>query len=164
MTTDLEGYVQGLEQRLLADGCSTQRATVPGYDVLVARRSDFRLSWGLTRLHTFTIAAVRAHVTVGLIQDFTERCQTFATDHKGGLPRGLQTGVAVLPVLVGARVDRQAVEWASSQQRVKFACLARPVVVDAASGEAHAFRGTAMLGVIYSRFLVQRLATYVPVG
>jgi hypothetical protein len=156
MTSGPETVLSDLEQRLRADGCDVNTASLRGGPALVGRRSDFKVSWFLTN------ATPLPHVTLAAIQDYTQAAVQHAKEAKGGLPRGFQTGVAVFPVLVGEQVDPDAAAWAAEKQRLEFACMTRPVVVDAGTGQAHAFRGKARLGGVYNRHLVGKLATYLP--
>ncbi|AXG76481.1 levansucrase [Streptomyces paludis] len=153
-------YLAGLESRLAADGCAPRQDNWGGAPVLVGRRADFRLRWMATRLHLFTIAAAVPHIDFQTIATFTNQSLQYARKNKGGLPVGLQTGVAVLPVLVSERVDPAALAWAREKQRNEFACIARPVVVDSARGEIAFFRGHPMIGGIYSSHLVKKGDAY----
>lgn len=156
-----EEYVEVVRAGLSADGCDPRWET---WDrpVLVGRRADFSLRWAATRLHLFTIAAEFPEVTLATVQRFTEWAQEYARDHKGGLPRGFQTGVAVFPALVSGRVDRAALEHAAHSQRVRWACLARPTVVDTATGTVAAYRGNPMVGLLYAGHLRRKSQLYFP--
>lgn len=155
-------YLSGLELRLRADGCEVTTTSLPGGPALVGRRSDFRIRWALTRLHLFTIAAAQDHVTLAAIQHFTRVATEYARGAKGGLPRGLQTGIALFPVMVGQQVEPDAVAWACEKQRVEFACFARPVVIHAPTEQSYLFRADAALGFIYNNHLRSRAAAYFP--
>lgn len=162
MVTDtMTGYLDGLAARLAADGCEVRTEDWSGTRVLVGYRSDFRLRWIATKLHLFTIALPMPEVTVSAIETFANSAMDYALARKGQL-RGLQSAVAVLPALVSTRVDPAAMQWASSKQRMRFACMARPVVVDVSSNTAGAFSGTAMLGWVYSGHLRRKLRLYFP--
>ncbi|MEW1722161.1 levansucrase [Streptomyces sp. NPDC093109] len=153
-------YLAGLESRLAADGCAPRQDNWGGAPVLVGRRADFRLRWMATRLHLFTIAAAVPYVTVETIATFTTQSLRYAKTNKGGLPVGLQTGVAVFPVLVSERVDPAALAWAREQQRNEFACFARPAVVDSAKGEVGFFRGKPLIGRAYAAHLIKKGDAY----
>lgn len=155
-------YLSGLELRLRADGCEVATTSLPLGPALVGRRSDFRIRWALTRLHLFTIAAKQEHVTLAAIQHFTHVATEYARRAKGGLLLGLQTGIALFPVMVGQQVERDAVAWACEKQRVEFACLARPVVIHAPTGQSYLFRADAALGLVYNHHLRSRAAAYFP--
>jgi hypothetical protein len=84
----------------------------------------------------------------------------YAKKTKGGLPAGLQNGVAAFPVLVSDRVDPAAVRWAEAEQRNKWACMARPVVVDSAQQYVGTYRGTPAIGLVYSSYFERKAAQY----
>ncbi|MEU8589814.1 levansucrase [Streptomyces sp. NPDC048664] len=153
-------YLAALEGRLTADGCTTRWEDWGGTTVLVGRRSDFRMKWMATTLHLFTVAAAVPAVTVGTIADFTDTVMRYAKDNKGGLPGGLQTGVAAFPVLVGESVEPGAVHFAESRQRVRFACMARPVVVDSTHQYVGTYRGKPALGRVYASHLIEKGTRY----
>jgi hypothetical protein len=97
-------YLDSLAARLADDGCQPRWEERPGGRVLIGRRADFRIQWMLTRLHLFAIAAAFPEVSVNNIEDFTRSAQRYSRDHKGGLPVGFQTGIAIFPCLVSEHV------------------------------------------------------------
>ena len=153
-------YLSALAERLAADGCAPRWEQWPGGRVLVGRRADFRIQWAATRLHLFTIAAAVPEIGTATIEGFTRSAQQYAKEHKGGLPRGLQTGIALFPCLVSEKVDPAAQAWAEAMQQMQFAVMARPVVVDATRGVISAFRRGAFLGWIYAPYLRRKLTLY----
>jgi hypothetical protein len=156
-----EAYVEDVYARLAGDGCDPQWEDWDG-PVLVGHRSDFRLQWAATQLHLFTVVTAVPEVTLAQAQQFTVTAQQYAKDRKGGLPRGFQTGVAVFPALVSSRVDPAALEYAAHSQRVRFACLARPTVVDTQTGTVAAYRGNPVLGLLYAGHLRRKSQLYFP--
>jgi hypothetical protein len=155
-----QAYLASVESRLAADGCVTRWEDWAGVPVLVGRRADFRLRWMATKLHLFTVAAVVPEITVSAISGFTEQVMKYAKDTKGGLPVGLQNGVGAFPVLVSDRVDPAAVRWAEEQQRIKFACMTRPVVVDSARQYVGMYRGKPALGRVYASHFIEKGTRY----
>lgn len=153
-------YLSALAERLAADGCAPRWEQWPGGRVLVGRRADFRIQWAATRLHLFTIAAAVPEIGTATIEGFTRSAQQYAKEHKGGLPRGFQTGIALFPCLVSEKVDPAAQAWAEAMQQMQFAVMARPVVVDATRGVISAFRRSAFLGWIYAPYLRRKLTLY----
>lgn len=153
-------YLAALEGRLTADGCSTRWEDWNGTAVLVGRRSDFRMRWMATNLHLFTVAAAVPEITVQSIVNFTDSALKYAKDAKGGLPVGLQTGVGAFPVLVSENVEPGAVHWAESQQRNRFACMARPVVVDSTHQYVGMYRGKPAIGRVYASHFIEKGTRY----
>ncbi|MDG4786583.1 levansucrase [Micromonospora sp. WMMD1102] len=157
----VRAYLDGTAQRLQADGCEVRTEDWNGLPVLVGYRADFRLQWMATKLHLFTLAAPAPLVTARAIEEFTISALDYVVARKGQL-RGMQSGVAVFPALVGSQVEPAAVDWAQRRQVVRFAAMARPVVVDAGTGTAACFRGFAALGLFYSAHFRRKLAAYFP--
>ncbi|MFD2690363.1 levansucrase [Streptomyces phyllanthi] len=153
-------YLSALEARLTADGCRVWWEDWGGVPVLLGRRADFRLKWMATKLHLFTVAAAVPEITVPTIATFTDQVLAYAKKNKGGLPVGLQTGVGTFPTLVSDRVDPAAVHWAEAQQRAKFACMARPVVVDSARQYVGTYRGKPFIGRAYASYFTEKGLRY----
>lgn len=154
-------YLATVAGRLDADGCRVTRENWNGAEVLIGYRSDFKLRWMATRLHLFTIVTAVDTVTAAGLAAFTESTLDYAIGRKGEL-RGFQSGVAVLPGLIGARVEPAAAAWAAGGQRMRFAAMARPVVVDTSSGTVSCYRGTGMLGGVYAGHFRRKIDTYFP--
>ncbi|MFF6998461.1 levansucrase [Streptomyces sp. NPDC008313] len=158
--TASQAYLASVESRLQADGCGTQWEDWSGVPVLVGRRADFKMRWMATRLHLFAVATAVPEITVPAIETFTDQVIQYAKRTKGGLPVGLQTGVAAFPLMVSDRVDPAAMAWAEAQQRLKFACMARPVVVDTTHGYVGMYRGKPALGRVYASYFIEKGALY----
>lgn len=155
----VSSYIDATEARLKADGCEVSTDNWSGTPVLIGYRSDFRLQWIATKLHLFTIVAAVPSVTAASLEAFTTATMDYALARKGQL-RGLQSGVAVLPCMVSTNVEPAAIAWAQEKQRLRFACMARPVVVDPTRGVIGCFRGNSALGRVYSGHLRGKLNLY----
>ncbi|MEU2165335.1 levansucrase [Streptomyces chengbuensis] len=158
--TAVQTYLRFVEHRLTADDCAPRWEQWHGASVLVGRRADFRLKWAATKLHLFTAVAAVPEITVPAVESFTWQVLDYARANKGGLPVGLQTGIAAFPVLVSERVDPAAMAWAQEQQRMRFACFARPVVVDMSKGHVGFYRDTPTLGRVYASHLLDKGTRY----
>lgn len=157
----VDAYIQATGARLAADGCEVRTEDWHGIPVLVGYRADFRLRWMATKLHLLTVVAPASAVTQHDLEAFTSTAFDYAQARKGQL-RGLQSGVAVLPALVGTHIDPAAAGWAGQKQLVRFGSVARPVAVDVTTGAVACFRGTAALGFVYSGHLRRKLDLYFP--
>jgi hypothetical protein len=105
---DVNGYLQSLQERLVADGCTVTHEQLGDRNVLVGYKSQIK---ALSKMHIFTVADTAGQVTEPTLRAFTDAAVKLATDRKGQL-RGLQSGVIVLPILVGTGVDEQAAAYA----------------------------------------------------
>lgn len=104
--TPAQRYVAALTEQLAADKCAPQWEQWPGGNVLVGRRSDFRIQWMATSLHLFTVATFVPEISTATMEHFTRSAQQYAKKNNSGLPRGVQTGIALFPCLVSEKVDQ----------------------------------------------------------
>jgi hypothetical protein len=153
-----QDYLRGLTDRLSADGCGPQWDTTAS-PYLIGYRADIR---ALTKMHLFTIAAVVPEISLAGLEQFTEFAMDTALRRRKGLPRGLQTGVAVFPALISDRVDPAAAKRAAVWQRTRFACMGRPTVVDTAQRTVSAYRGRPVVGMAYTSYLRKKNTLYFP--
>ncbi|TIC84375.1 levansucrase [Nocardioides sp. GY 10127] len=159
MTTH-EEYLSGLRARLAADGCTVGEAQLRGGRAVLGHRADFRLQWMATRLHLVTLALPWSRVDAPAIESFVEDAWAWARANKKGLPVGMQSGLAVFPVLVGEEVSAVAKE-AVAGQRHAFGTLCRPVAVDlSADGQATWFDRRTKVGGVFSGHLVRKGRAY----
>jgi hypothetical protein len=158
-TLTSESYVRAVAGRLTADGCAVHHEDWNGTPVLIGRRADFRIRWMVTKLHLVTIVAAVPAITREGIEAFTGHAMDYA---KQGVMLGMQSGVAVFPALVGTDVDPAASAWAAEKQRVHFACMGRPVVVDLVRSTVSCYRATPALGFVYAGHLRKKLDLYFP--
>jgi len=157
-----QDYMRELGERLQADGCDPQWDTSAA-PFLIGRRADFKVQWMATRMHLFTIAAVVPEAALAGLEQFTDFALNTAIDRKKGLARGLQTGLAVFPVLISDRVDPEALRRAAVWQKVRFACMGRPTVVDTANRLVGTYRRIPVVGAMYGPYLRRKSEQYFPV-
>jgi hypothetical protein len=154
-------YIGEIRSRLIADGCDLTEETLGHVHATVGYRGNHK---ALTKLHTFTVVTEAERVDATDVQALTHLALRVANSRKG-MWRGMQSGVLVLPVLVSARVDWNAVTLVRKPYRLNiagFAALAHPVVVDTAAGSVHTFRGTRLWGFAYNGLIKKKLAAYLP--
>jgi hypothetical protein len=155
----VENYIDATARRLASDGCRVHTEDWGGARTVIGYRADFRLRWLATKLHLFTVVTAKAHVTAADIETFTTRVLDYALARKGEL-RGFQSGVAAFPCLVGESVGPEAITWAEQKQRLRFACIGRPVIVDLSGGRVSTYRGRPTLGLVYAGHLRRKLEAY----
>ncbi|BCB76179.1 hypothetical protein GCM10022251_68510 [Phytohabitans flavus] len=156
----VNAYIRATAARLKADGCEVYTEDWSGTPVLVGYRADFRLRWMATKLHLMTVVGPAASVSQQVLEGFTNGAFDYAQTRKGQF-RGLQSGVAVFPCLVGTHVDPAAMAW-TQRQLLRFGSFARPVAVDVTTGAVATFRRMTMLGFVYSGHLRRKLDLYFP--
>ncbi|HEX6239169.1 MAG TPA: hypothetical protein VFZ68_18365 [Acidimicrobiales bacterium] len=144
------------------DSFVTSNDVIGGAPVLVARTSQFRLRWFATKLYTFLVAGTfpPGTATPDQLDGFMRAAVQYGKANKSGLPVGLQTGLAAIPVAVTEHADSSAHVWAATPHGRKFGVLTFPVLLDAATGEVtHPPR--LVMGGVYSGYLKEMVAKHV---
>jgi hypothetical protein len=141
--------LDGLADGLTIDGFKTSRAAVGDEQALVARRSEFRWEWVGTRMHTFVVVFSVGELAPDQAQAFPAEAQDYAIKHKGGLPRGLQTGTATIAVVIADRADEASVQWFKQEPKHRYAALLLPVLARPGSRELRVglFHGPLVTGL-----------------
>lgn len=150
-------YLNLVAERLQADGAKVSTELFRGVPAVVGHRAEFRLRWFATRLNLFTVVLPEAVVTPAGLKQFAEDALDYATSQKGQF-RGLQNGVAAIPVMVGSQVSPEAITFAQSMLIKRFSAFAWPAVVDLSTGQVHSHQGRVVIGGVYASWMRQQTA------
>jgi hypothetical protein len=147
-------------------GCVPMAQRSPPRDIrdlttLVGYRSQFRLRWMATRLNLFTIVGTVPLVTFAGLERFTNDAIDYAISQKGRFHR-LQSGVAVIPVLVGERVESGAAAFATDTLVLPWGAIGWPTTVDMTSRHVYQHEGRVIFGGLYASWLRQQIAIALP--
>ncbi len=123
--------------------------TVIGYD------KRFRWSWMATQLNTFIVASDLGDTPLTVIE--IEKHLSAAFNHAQkkykGWPRGLQSGLGVISILISEKIDPEAVAYCKQlKSGKKWAGFTIPVVVNSGTLEASYFEKNPLWGRIYYPF------------
>ena len=149
-TTVVEAIAAGLTD----GGFETSRTGVGDQRALVARRSEFRWEWMGSRLHTFVVVFSVGGLDRTRAQALSTEAQDYAIKHKGGLPRGLQTGTATIAVVITDEADEESVQWFRQEPKHRYAALLFPVLARPGSDELVYFTGRWSRGYLYRDYLL----------
>lgn len=118
----------------------------------IGYEKKFRLSWMATQLNTFVVVsdAGGQSVSTGMIEEHLTEAFKYAKKHYKGWPRGLQSGLGVISILIGDEVDADAQEYCLKlKSGKKWAGFSIPVTISRASGQVYFFKSKPMWGRIY---------------
>ena len=142
---------------LAAHGNTVSAVALPGGAVTVGYQHEFRIAWFATKLHLFTVLAVRPEATVDGLARLSQESIAYAKQTKGRL-RGFQSGVAAMPILAAPVVAPGVRELVQGRPPKGFAAIVMPAVVDLSSGEISCYEGRLVLGSLYTKWLRARMA------
>ena len=154
-------YIKEVASRLRADGAEVTTERVGDLTTLVGYRSQFRLRWMGMRLNLFTIVGTVPLVTVAGLERFTNDAIKYAISQKCRF-HPLQRGIAVMPVLVGERVESGAAAFATDTFVRPYGAMGWPTTVDLTSRHVYSHEGRVYLGGIYAGWLRQQTAIALP--
>lgn len=138
------------------------QSVLPG--ARAVRRSNFRVRWFLTRLHTFVVFFAIGQPSEADVSAVADLAARWAKIVKGGLPIGFQTGVAVIPVIVSSSADEAALQAALAKPRKRFSTMVFPMIADPVRLSIAAYNRTVAWGIAYMDFLAdqQRIVVGAP--
>jgi hypothetical protein len=140
---------------LQSDGYAVTHVELPSVPATVGYQGKFRWLWVATKLNLFTVVAVCPEATSDLLSDLISDSIDYAKKTNRRL-RGLQTGVAVIPILASLTVAPDAIDLVRSRPVKGFAAIAMPAIVDLSTGEPPYYAGKLLLGAIYTKWLRAR--------
>ncbi|WP_430413079.1 hypothetical protein [Kordia sp.] len=120
--------------------------SVIGYD------KQFRWSWMATQLNTFFVASDCGNtpITKKFIEEHLKSSFTYTKYAYNGWPRGLQSGVGVISILISDTITEEAKTYCKKlQSGKKWAAFTIPVVIDSNTKEVFFFDKKPMWGRIY---------------
>lgn len=89
-----------------------------------------RFSAALANIHQYFFIYANDFVGYNEMRDYTTACTDWALRNYSGVPRGLQKGVAIYPVMLQHPMNPGAVQFVKEKPKAKFAAFTLPVVVD----------------------------------
>jgi len=152
-----EEFLASAAQRLQAEGAVVSWQSLPGGPVLVGYLPRFRLRWMATKLHLFTVVAKAEGADALSLERFSYDALDFAIRAKGQR-RGLQVGVAAIPILAAASVDAGAIDFARNRLIRRWSAFAWPSVIDLGSGGSYFHQGRVAVGGVYAAWMRNQIA------
>ncbi|MCB0632848.1 MAG: hypothetical protein R2824_27345 [Saprospiraceae bacterium] len=155
--------LETIKDNLIRDAIFHSEPEIMGLPSVVGYEKKFKWSWMATQLNTFIVATDfgEEEITRPLIEEHLTEAFYYAEDHYKGWPRGLQSGVGVISVLLSDEVDAGAKEFCLKLKAgKKWAGFTIPVVLDCTANEIFYFEKNPMWGRIYFphfRKLIERI-------
>lgn len=122
------------------------------YPSVIAYEKKFRFRWMATQLNTFIVVSDFGDKQIGVeeIEYHLNNAFNYTKKHYTGWPRGLQSGIGVISILISSNLTGDAKEYCRALRSVKkWAGFTIPVVVDSTENKVHQFVSSPMWGAIY---------------
>ena len=89
-----------------------------------------RFSAALANIHQYFLIYENNGVGYNEMRDYSAAYTDWALHNYAGVPRGLQKGVAIYPVMLQHPMNPGAIQFVKEKPKAKFAAFTLPVVVD----------------------------------
>ncbi|WP_066759781.1 hypothetical protein [Crocinitomix algicola] len=144
--------IDKIKKNLKEAGIYHAEVLLDDYNAIVGYEKKFKWSWMATQLNTFIVAVDldNQEVNVPMLESYLKRSFKYAEKHYTGWPRGLQSGLAVILVLISTNVTEEAKTYCLKlKSGKKWAGFSIPIVHDAGSSQTFKFEKKPMWGSIY---------------
>jgi len=150
-----------IKKRLESQSILFSEDQVHGRPAVIGYDKKFKWEWFATQLNTFLVAIDFGNdpVTVATIEAALTDSFAYAKQNYSGWPRGLQSSLGVVTILVSSRIDERVVEYCRElKSGKKWAGFAVPVAIDSSTGQVHSFERGPIWGRIYYPYLKDLIA------
>jgi hypothetical protein len=139
---------------LFSEDKINNRPTAIGYD------KKFKWRWMATQLNTFIVATDFGNevITQQTIEDFLTKSFKYAKANYSGWPRGLQSGLGVISILLSTDIDKNAINYCKKLlSGKKWAGFSIPVTVNSSTNIVYSFDKNPIWGRIYYPYFKQMI-------
>ena len=146
---------QKLREKMAASGFEPRQATWGQAIVLTGQRRTFKWRWVGTALWENAVAFKTKKLDVPELTSFIEQAKHWAIANKRGWMRGMQSGQAIIVLVVADQITEAARQLAAKSWEIEFARFTVVAVTD--NRTATIARGPKFVGAMFRPHLVKRL-------
>lgn len=146
------------------------REVIAGIPCVVGYVKKFRWRWLATQLNTFVIIGeVDGTIQPLMMRNFSKACYQYAIANNRGWPRGIQSGIGSVAILIGDEITQEAAAYCMASPEMHFSAFEIPVAYLKKYKQPVKYTGTQVWGGIYFPYfsaliseLVEKLVQYQP--
>ena len=125
---------------------------IQGKPSVIGYEKKFKWSWMATQMNTFIVATDYGdqQITPAIIEHHLTESYAFSKANYTGWPKGLQSGVGVIAILISSNITPEAQEYCVKlKSGKKWAGFTIPVAYNSSNSEVYQFAKNPMWGRIY---------------
>jgi hypothetical protein len=129
-----------------------------GRPTIIAYEKLFKWKWLATQLNTFILVSDFSDQTINvqLIEKYLSESINFAKQNYKGWPKGLQSGMGVISVLISSDIDATAIEYCRKLKSSNmFKGISVPVTINSETKEIFSFVKNPLWGRLYFPYFKQ---------
>ncbi|PKB45047.1 hypothetical protein AX016_3283 [Cellulophaga sp. RHA19] len=141
-----------IKQRLNSQGIYHSDDNILDKRSVIGYEKKFKLSWMATQLNTFIVVTdfKDEKITSTIVDQHLTESFNFTKKNYTGWPRGLQSAIGVVSILISNNIDEDAKEYCKKlKSGKKWAGFTIPVIFNPDTKEVHQFDKNPMWGRIY---------------
>ena len=144
--------INSIKEQLTESGIFYSEDQILEQPTVIGYEKKFKWAWLATQLNTFIIATDFGdeEVNQSLIEKHLTESFKFTKQHYSGWPRGLQSGIGVISILISSQITEEAKEYCQKfKSGKKWAGFTIPVVHNSNLMETYHFQKNPIWGRIY---------------
>ena len=144
--------IESIKQKLKKQSIFHSEGKIQGNPTVIGYEKKFKLIWMATQLNTFIIATDFGDekINTKIIKEQLTKSFAFAKKNYTGWPRGLQSGVGVICILISTDTTETAKGYCRKLKADKqWAGFSIPVIYNSKTKEYFYFQNNPMWGAIY---------------
>ena len=144
--------LNSIKEKLKSKSIFLKDEKILGKPSVIGYEKKFKWSWFATQLNTFIVVSDfgKENITVDLIEKHLSEAFTFASNNYDGWPRGLQSGICVISILISNNIAPDAKEYCKMlKSGKKWAAFSIPVTINPYSNEVSYFEKNPIWGMVY---------------
>lgn len=152
--------IESIKEKLNESSIYHSEEKVLGHDSVIGYEKKFKWSWIATQLNTFIVATDFGDMEIseGLIENHLSDSFKFASQNYTGWPRGLQSGIAVISVLISSNVTDEAQNYCQKlKSGSKWAGFSIPVIHNSKTNKTFQFEKNPIWGMIYFPYFKKKI-------
>ena len=131
-----------------------------GKPTTIGYEKKFKWRWMATQLNTFVLVSDFGNETITpvIIENYLAESFKYASANYNGWPRGLQSGLGVIGILISENIDDAAIDYCHKLKSGKqWAGFSIPVTLNSRTKEAFYFQKNPMWGRIFYPYFKQMI-------
>lgn len=144
--------IESIKVKLQESSIYHSEENILEYNSVIGYEKKFKWIWMATQLNTFIVATDFGdkEINQDLIESHLSESHKFSKKNYKGWPKGLQSGLGVITILISNNVSDNAKEYCQKLKTgKKWAGFSIPVVYDSKTNETFQFETSPMWGAIY---------------
>lgn len=144
--------IDSIKQKLNTAGIYHSDSPILNRPTVIGYEKKFKLSWAATQLNTFVVATdfKDEKITPAIIDKHLTNAFNFTKKNYTGWPRGLQSAIGVISIIISNSVDEDAKEYCIKlKSGKKWAGFTIPVIFNPDTKEVYQFTNSPLWGRLY---------------